>query len=122
MVTKLILREGSSFGCLILAKIHMVTKRCDETIMRDASSYSSKNPYGNKTKFFANSLCQWSYSSKNPYGNKTYNDILLKRLVSYSSKNPYGNKTVLDSINASNESYSSKNPYGNKTPFAIFNS
>ena len=35
-----------------------------------------------------------SYSSKNPYGNKTLNvnEIYIER--SYSSKNPYGNKTI----------------------------
>ena len=36
-------------------------------------SYSSKNPYGNKTATKANVRTTKSYSSKNPYGNKTSN-------------------------------------------------
>ena len=35
------------------------------------SSYSSKNPYGNKTKIKEYPKESKSYSSKNPYGNKT---------------------------------------------------
>ena len=34
-----------------------------------------------------------SYSSKNPYGNKTADMTDYARFKSYSSKNPYGNKT-----------------------------
>ena len=34
-----------------------------------------------------------SYSSKNPYGNKTVKDGYIPTIQSYSSKNPYGNKT-----------------------------
>ena len=34
-----------------------------------------------------------SYSSKNPYGNKTLPIVVIKNIKSYSSKNPYGNKT-----------------------------
>ena len=34
-------------------------------------SYSSKNPYGNKTSGFYQDSHDKSYSSKNPYGNKT---------------------------------------------------
>ena len=34
-----------------------------------------------------------SYSSKNPYGNKTQEKRGASPLSSYSSKNPYGNKT-----------------------------
>ena len=36
-------------------------------------SYSSKNPYGNKTVIDDDFEHGLSYSSKNPYGNKTYN-------------------------------------------------
>ena len=35
-----------------------------------------------------------SYSSKNPYGNKTLQDRQTYQALSYSSKNPYGNKTI----------------------------
>ena len=34
-------------------------------------SYSSKNPYGNKTGMLNVFFQERSYSSKNPYGNKT---------------------------------------------------
>ena len=57
-------------------------------------SYSSKNPYGNKTKRDANIFIWSSYSSKNPYGNKTFFSNDICQLLSYSSKNPYGNKTI----------------------------
>ena len=56
-----------------------------------------------------------SYSSKNPYGNKTTNILWLQQQLSYSSENPYGNKTVIDDDFEHGLSYSSKNPYGNKT-------
>ena len=36
-------------------------------------SYSSKNPYGNKTGTLSKNFASQSYSSKNPYGNKTSN-------------------------------------------------
>ena len=73
MVTKPNFKSSSSRPSLILAKIHMVTKRINALPVR----------------------AYWSYSSKNPYGNKTYQDTLLVSLKSYSSKNPYGNKTIL---------------------------
>ena len=56
-----------------------------------------------------------SYSSKNPYGNKTDVEIKQENMQSYSSKNPYGNKTQLLNEDFKTLSYSSKNPYGNKT-------
>ena len=56
-----------------------------------------------------------SYSSKNPYGNKTQLYVLNEFIKSYSSKNPYGNKTESLKSRQVAKSYSSKNPYGNKT-------
>ena len=51
MVTKQLRSfHGFQLG-LILAKIHMVTKLAPVTPSRVALSYSSKNPYGNKTLF-----------------------------------------------------------------------
>ena len=78
-------------------------------------SYSSKNPYGNKTASHQRTHWIMSYSSKNPYGNKTSYFIFLSPIQSYSSKNPYGNKTKQISVMIGIMSYSSKNPYGNKT-------
>ena len=78
-------------------------------------SYSSKNPYGNKTIFIELSIFILSYSSKNPYGNKTPYSGIDVSMVSYSSKNPYGNKTLMYRERFLDGSYSSKNPYGNKT-------
>ena len=60
-------------------------------------------------------ICQLSYSSKNPYGNKTNHLIQYDNNSSYSSKNPYGNKTIVNNEEIQVVSYSSKNPYGNKT-------
>ena len=79
---------------LILAKIHMVTKHRRKKSLYWFLSYSSKNPYGNKTEFFMFLTNTLSYSSKNPYGNKTTFLYFKLPLMSYSSKNPYGNKTV----------------------------
>ena len=56
-----------------------------------------------------------SYSSKNPYGNKTDEEKNIEENESYSSKNPYGNKTLYRMVITKSKSYSSKNPYGNKT-------
>ena len=44
-----------------------------EAFNKGYSSYSSKNPYGNKTSLFLFLPIVVSYSSKNPYGNKTSN-------------------------------------------------
>ena len=60
-----------------------------------------------------------SYSSKNPYGNKTKLIPSIIGLLSYSSKNPYGNKTMTSNGQPAPKSYSSKNPYGNKTPLLL---
>ena len=78
-------------------------------------SYSSKNPYGNKTVSGLSKIKGASYSSKNPYGNKTTSLVVQRPCLSYSSKNPYGNKTGRTNYRTNRMSYSSKNPYGNKT-------
>ena len=49
MVTKLFVTNGLSAYSLILAKIHMVTKHNEKHQPVNEQSYSSKNPYGNKT-------------------------------------------------------------------------
>ena len=49
MVTKLNRRSVNYSLCLILAKIHMVTKPNAISVVNPYLSYSSKNPYGNKT-------------------------------------------------------------------------
>ena len=51
----------------------MVTKLRERQAYCQSSSYSSKNPYGNKTKVSDLKVATMSYSSKNPYGNKTSN-------------------------------------------------
>ena len=71
MVTKQIYQKNISESSLILAKIHMVTKLDMGVITQDDLSYSSKNPYGNKTNAYYIATPIVSYSSKNPYGNKT---------------------------------------------------
>ena len=71
MVTKLLCNRIKYHHSLILAKIHMVTKLELATIQEQLQSYSSKNPYGNKTELQDWNLPIVSYSSKNPYGNKT---------------------------------------------------
>ena len=93
MVTKLFTENITVQLCLILAKIHMVTKLNFRLLFNDSQSYSSKNPYGNKTVCNGIVINCMSYSSKNPYGNKTHMTSLSDSLLSYSSKNPYGNKT-----------------------------
>ena len=71
----------------------MVTKHSQVYIYHILQSYSSKNPYGNKTQRFFSKPRKLSYSSKNPYGNKTQAADYANAHKSYSSKNPYGNKT-----------------------------
>ncbi len=95
MVTKRNTSIFQAIGSLILAKIHMVTKHLDNPPFRSSSSYSSKNPYGNKTNFYDKVKRYVSYSSKNPYGNKTHMKMENVTTTSYSSKNPYGNKTKI---------------------------
>ena len=50
MVTKLGPTYPINLWGLILAKIHMVTKLKEKYYLALMKSYSSKNPYGNKTK------------------------------------------------------------------------
>ena len=50
MVTKHNVHVNDDIVGLILAKIHMVTKLCGGTVARNSRSYSSKNLYGNKTQ------------------------------------------------------------------------
>ena len=71
----------------------MVTKLPNDSVPISLKSYSSKNPYGNKTAMDWSHFPEESYSSKNPYGNKTVKVKIYQAYQSYSSKNPYGNKT-----------------------------
>ena len=71
MVTKHLLNANFFKSGSVLAKILMVTKHMFNICLDPREFCSSKNPYGNKTKYCHGLTLSLFCSSKNPYGNKT---------------------------------------------------
>ena len=71
MVTKLHISSFYLLFSLILAKIHMVTKRKSVGVLSLLCLILAKIHMVTKHKTLDLITFDWSYSSKNPYGNKT---------------------------------------------------
>ena len=71
MVTKHHTRNKFVFFSLILAKIHMVTKRCNVGLEKMIRLILAKIHMVTKLYWWFGYIGLESYSSKNPYGNKT---------------------------------------------------